>query len=379
MNDLLTNQELIERAFEHIDNGTTDLGSKTWTEPAENYRCEQRFNSEIEMMRRTAVPFCPSAKIPNKGDFHTRIAAGTPLLVVRGKHGEVHAFVNACRHRGMPVAEGSGTARAFVCPYHAWSYSLDGSLINISGDRGFPGVDKDCHGLLRVSAVEHGGLIFIKQKGEISPAELAVIPKFLDAQQTFLNEDTVTDQTNWKLIAETTMEGYHIKALHKNTFYPYGFDNTNIVELFGANSRLVFPFRRIKELRDIAPQDRRIDGMVTTVHNLFPNAVFSILSKHSSLTLFDPIAPNVTKLITYRVANLQADGSPFNQEEAGRDAEFVKGQGLVEDREAAIKIQQAVSSGQELEFTFGLFEKAVVHFHENLKLSLETFEADVQK
>ena len=121
---LLSEQAVIERVFNHIDNKTTDLGDTVWREPAEHYHSQQRFDAEIAMLKRLPVAFCPSAAMPDKGSYIARQAAGTPLLVVRGLDGTVRAFINACRHRGRQVAKGSGCSRAFVCTYHAWTYNL---------------------------------------------------------------------------------------------------------------------------------------------------------------------------------------------------------------------------------------------------------------
>ena len=367
MSKLLSDDQLIDQILDHIENKTTDMGTEVWREPTVNYVNQDRFDAEIALIKRSPVPFCPSTMLVDNGSYVARKAAGTPILVVRGKDGEIRAFINGCRHRGMPVASGTGCARAFVCPYHAWSYSLDGSLINIAGSHGFPDVDVNEHGLLQISAKEKGGLIYVQQEGDIDEDAFDEIPDFFNEKQAFVGQDNMIDKTNWKLIAETTMEGYHIKSLHKESFYPYGLDNTNVVELFGANSRVVFPFKRINKLREIEPSKRVIDGLVTSVYNLFPNTVVSILSKHSTLTIFEPIAPDRTEILIYRVANQQKNGSIVSLEDAKADADFVKGAGLDEDREAAVKIQETVNAGRNSHLTFGLFEKAIVHFHQNLE------------
>ena len=156
---LLDDQAVIERIFSHIDNSTTDLGDTVWTEPVDHYQSQERFDAEIALLKRLPVPYCPSAALPDKGSYIARKAAGTPLVVVRGLDGVVRAFINACRHRGMQVAKGSGCSRSFVCPYHAWTYNLEGNLKNIPGPEGFPGIDPEEHGLVQVSAVEKGGIV----------------------------------------------------------------------------------------------------------------------------------------------------------------------------------------------------------------------------
>lgn len=368
--NLLRSDELIDRILSHIDNKTTDLGSEVWREPAANYLTQERFEAELELIRSSPVPFCPSAMLTENGSYVARTAAGTPIVVVRGEDGKVRAFINACRHRGMTVASGTGCKRALVCPYHSWTYSLDGSLKNIPGKNGFPDVDLDTHGLVQVGAEEKGGIVYVNQKRAIHADDLAEFPDFFSPEQQFFEEEALTDQANWKLLAETTMEGYHIKGLHRTTFYPYGLDNINVVEDFGVHSRITFPFRRINDLREIERSERTIEGMVTSVYQLFPNVSVSILSKHTTVTIFEPLSPTSTQLLIYRVTNKRADGSATNLEEAKNDADFVKGSGFDEDREAAFGIQQSINAGTNFDLTFGLFEKSIVRFHKNLKEKL---------
>jgi hypothetical protein len=211
----------------------------------------------------------------------------------------------------------------------------------------------------------------VNQEAEIGENDLDDLPDFFSPEQQYFEQESVTDETNWKLIAETTMEGYHIKGLHKKSFYPYGLDNTNVVENFGPNSRVVFPFRRINDLREIEPHERHSDGLITTVYNLFPNTVVSILSKHSTLTIFEPISPNRTEILFYRVTNELKSGSTVSVEDAKYDADFVKGAGLDEDREAAVRIQETINAGKNTHLTFGLFESAIVNFHQSLEKKLK--------
>ncbi|PHQ69646.1 MAG: (2Fe-2S)-binding protein [Sneathiella sp.] len=370
MTILLDDGDVIDRIFSHMDEKTTDLGDDVWHEPTENYQSPERFATEIDLLRRLPVPFCPSAALPENGSFVARTAAGTPLVVVRGDDGVVRAFRNVCRHRGMAVAEGSGCARAFVCPYHAWTYGLDGRLKYIPGADGFPGLDPEEHGLVPVTAEERGGIIFVTQAAPLSTASLETIPELFSPEQRLFDQSELVDEANWKIIAETSMEGYHIKSLHNRTFYPYGLDNVNLVEIFGPNSRITFPFRRIEKLRSIPREKRRIDGMVTYVYQLFPNAHVSVLSNHSVLTILEPITPSRTRYVFYRMSNGNGDNPKNALAEARRDVEFVKDSGLQEDRDAACAIQEGLDSKANSHFTFGHFEKAIVHFHRMLRDTL---------
>lgn len=369
---LLNDDQAIDRIFTHIDNGTTDLGDTIWKEPVENYYSLERFNAEIALLRKLPIPYCPSAALPQNGSYIARNSSKTPLLVVRGEDGEVRAFINACRHRGMQVANGSGCKKkAFVCPYHAWTYSLEGKLKRIPGEDGFPDLNKDDHGLVEVSAIEKGGIVYVQQDGQIDINSLEKCLNYFTDDQEMFQHGEVTDKANWKLLTETLLEGYHIKSLHRDTFYPYGLDNINLVETFGPNSRVIFPFKRIEKLRDLQPNERKIKGTVTAVYHLFPNASVSLLSKHSNLTIMEPIAPNQVKLVTYLMTNPETKGSTATLEDARRDALFVNESGQDEDREAARAIQETVTAPANTHLTFGYFEKAIVNFHSHLSKHLD--------
>ena len=368
---LLDEQQTIDRIFTHIDEGTTDLGDTVWREPVENYHSQERFDAEIALLRRRPVPFCPSAGLPETGSYIARKAAGTPLVVVRGRDGKVRAFINACRHRGMQVAIGSGCSRAFVCPYHAWTYDLEGKLKAIRGPEAFPEVNIEDHGLTEVSAQEKGGIVYVMQEGKINSQMLENNLDYFTPEQEMFQEAEATNKANWKLITETLLEGYHIKSLHKTTFYPYGLDNVNLVETYGANARVTFPFRRIEKLRGIPSDERRADGMLTTVNHVFPNASISALSKHSNLTIMEPLSPNSTQMVIYLMTARLATENSISIEDAKRDAIFVNESGQDEDLAAACSIQETVTAQGNSHLTFGLFEKAIVNFHSNLTASLK--------
>ncbi len=166
MHSLADDPSVVQRILDHIDNRTTDRGAGVWHEAVENYRSETRFAAEIaQVLRRTPTPFCPSAALPDAGSYVARNAAGVPLIAVRDRDGVVRVFRNACRHRGMQLADGTGCKRVLVCPYHAWTYDLDGRLRGVPHEDGFPGLDKRSHGLVAVASFEDQGLVWVTQEG----------------------------------------------------------------------------------------------------------------------------------------------------------------------------------------------------------------------
>jgi phenylpropionate dioxygenase-like ring-hydroxylating dioxygenase large terminal subunit len=375
MSTLMNDQQVAQRILDHIERGTTDLGDEVWREPVENYRSSARFTAEINVVfHRTPTPFCPSAALPEPGAYLAREAAGTPLLAVRSSDGTARAFRNACRHRGMPLADGSGCAKAFVCTYHGWSYALDGTLQGIPHQHGFPGLNKATHGLVEVKATERNGLIFVTQdEPGIHDSTLEQAPELLAPEQRFLSARELEIAANWKILLEGFLEGYHIRTTHAETFFPYGFDNLNVIETFGRNNRVTFPFRRIAKLADLPPDERRVEGLLTYVYHLFPNVLVSVLSHHTVVVILEPLAVDRTKLVSYLLTN-RGSSAPEMREAVERDVTFVDQSGAAEDRAAAAAIQRGINSRANTVFTFGRFERAIVHFHRSLDAALEQTE-----
>jgi phenylpropionate dioxygenase-like ring-hydroxylating dioxygenase large terminal subunit len=370
MHSFMDDQAVAERILAHVRDGATDAGDELWLEPVENYRSEERYRRELTLLRQLPVPFCPSAALREPGAYVARQAAGIPILAVRGKDGKVRAFRNACRHRGTEVASGLGCAKAFVCPYHGWTYGLDGQLERVQHERGFPDIDKSAYGLVPVLAQERAGIVFITQSGqpnEQDPGE--GLPDLIAPDQDLIDTHDNEADFNWKVSLEGSIEGYHIRYGHPETFYPYGYDNLNVVEHSGRNSRVTFPFRRIEKLADVPAAERRIEGRVTYVYHLFPNALVTVLSHHTILVVLEPIAPGRTRNIAYSLAH--TGGDPVAAETAKRDAQFVTQAGAPEDRALAESIQRTMESGANEHFTFGHFESAIIHFHRNLYAALE--------
>ena len=369
MKPLLDDASVAQRVLDHIANGTTDTGETVWREPVANYRSPERLQSEIErVLRRTPTPFCPSAALPEVGSWVAREAAGTPIVAVRGSDGVVRAFRNACRHRGMALVEGSGCSRALTCRYHGWVYNLAGELRHIPHEAGFPGLDKAAHGLVPVTACEHLGLVFVTQD-EGGEGTLPGLDRLLAPDQRLFATAERDFDANWKILLESFIEGYHIKSTHPETFLPYGFDNLNVIDRFERHSRVTYPFRRIARLEAVPPAERRVDGLLTYVYHLFPNVLITVLSRHTSVLVLEPLSVDRTRQFSYTLTNGGGD-DPVALAEAERDAAFVGTTGLMEDRAVVHAIQRGLASRANDAFTFGLYESAIVHFHSNLAAAL---------
>ena len=367
--------ELLDHILNHIDNGTTDLGDEDWFEPVENYTSPLRFDAERRLMRRLPIPFCPVAALPNAGSYVARASAGVPLVVVRGLDGSIRAFRNACRHRGMQLADGSGCTKIFRCNYHGWAYRLDGRLEYVPHEHGFPDLDKNSNGLVPVHEVEiRSGLVFITQDEPVGLGALDSLPDLLAENQVLFDSSESVEDINWKLTAEGTLEGYHIKPTHPESFYPYGYDNLNVIETQGPNSRVCFPFRRIEKLRDAPRENLSLDRMVTLVHRIFPFTSINQLSQHCHVSFAEPESATRTRYFNYKFTLPKPNGSAATEEELARakkDAAFLSDTGNQEDAKVVSDIQAAMSSGANTHYRFGRFESAIHHLHSNLARYLE--------
>ncbi|GAC18041.1 aromatic ring-hydroxylating oxygenase subunit alpha [Paraglaciecola arctica] len=372
MKEYMSNAEVAERVLRHVRDGTTDQGDQIWREPVANYCSEQRFQNELALIKQSPIAICPSAALAKAGDFITQNVAGVPLIVVRGQDKKIRAFKNACRHRGTQLVSGSGCKKAFVCPYHGWVYRLDGRLQGIPHEQGFPGFEKSEHGLSEVKVFEKCGLVFVQQGGNSKTENLLEgLPVLLQQHHTIISKNEATIEANWKVYLESFIEGYHIKFAHPETFYPFGYDNLNIIEFCGPHARVTFPFRRMESLTDVTPSQRDVSGRLTYVYHLFPNVVVTLLSHHTNVIILEPVDINTTRTTLYQLTNQTIDGDQqVALEAAKRDMSFVAQTGALEDLALVRGIQKSINSGANDAFTFGYFEPAIVHFHQHLGAQL---------
>jgi phenylpropionate dioxygenase-like ring-hydroxylating dioxygenase large terminal subunit len=301
--------DIVRRILAHIDAGTTDQGD-AWREPVENYLSPARFTAELEMLRSFPSVYLPSAAIPNPGDHAERVTFGVPLFAVRGRDGRARVFRNACRHRGMALVEGPGCAHALVCRYHGWTYRLDGALSHVPHADAFPGLDMSARGLVEVDSREVDGLIVIgplqpRTSSQQADAAMAALAdgspwrdKLLPADRLFTVRPAVRAM-NWKVLVEQFLEGYHIRTTHKDTFYPIQYDDLNVIEAFGPNTRITFPYQNIERLRDRPESTWNVGRRVTYVYHLFPNVMVATFPNQVLVITIDPIDINHTTVTIY--------------------------------------------------------------------------------
>ena len=164
-------------------------------------------------------------QVAEPGSFFTCRAGHTPIVVVRDRAGELRAFVNVCRHRGHEVAHGCGQRETLQCPYHAWTYDLDGSLRAAPRSEREPGFDPSEWGLRPVLVDTWGPLVFVNPDREAAPLceTLGELPReaaehgidFAGLTYRGRSREWIVE-ANWKLVVENYLECYHCPVAHKS-------------------------------------------------------------------------------------------------------------------------------------------------------------------
>ena len=376
--DHATATSLIRRTLDHVAGGTTDMLPAGHTRAVSFYTDAAQFARERAVLfRRHPVAIGYSADVAKPGDFVTHDLSGVPLLAVRGRDGALRAFVNACRHRGTRVeweACGRGK-RAFVCPYHAWTYGDDGTLAHIPHEDGFAGLDRAARGLVPVRAAEHAGLVWAVPdaawRGDIV-APLAPLAAELDALGLATHVPYAPRRydvaANWKLVNDSSLDSYHIRHAHRNTIAPLFFDTMCVFDRFGANQRLFLAKRSIETLRDTDPAGWRIRDHGSPLYFFFPGTVVLLEPDHAQIAQMWPAAPDRT-IVTGATLIPEAPKSEKARAHWDKNVQIFWST-LAEDFALMESKQSTLGAGANTELVFGRFEHSAAWFHEAVDTAL---------
>lgn len=193
---------------------------KGYTLPRGLYVSDEAFAFDTQVMLKSVWLYaCTVAHVKNPGDYFVFELADNSIIIVRGRDNEVRAFWNSCRHRGAKIClEQRGRAPRLMCPYHQWTYGLDGQLLaarSMAED-----FDKSDHGLSPVALENVGGLIFICLNDDPPPI-VRVKDDIVDQIAMYdleklkvVVQDNYIEDANWKLVMENNRECYHCDAGH---------------------------------------------------------------------------------------------------------------------------------------------------------------------
>jgi len=381
--DLALGVPVIKRILGYIDNGSTAMAERPWRNDVAAYWEPEHLAAEMRILFRDYPLLMGfSCDWPKAGDWRTDDLAGIPILIARSRDGVLRAFLNVCRHRGAKVADGCGHGSAFTCPYHAWTYGLDGRLRGIPDERAFDGVRHERPALTALPIAERHGLVWVMPR-PAAPDEVELdIDRWLGglgeeiasygASGYHLYDKRLTSETmNWKLLVDTFHESYHVGFLHKDSLAPIIIPNVSDFEAFGDNHRLVFPRRKIERLRALPENEWDLMWNSATVYCLFPNALFVAQGDHLEVHRVFPVDGRPDRAIMETSFYIPKPISSAEEERHWKaNLDLLMNVVLGEDFPAGRTMQIGFRSGAQTHTVFGRNEPAMIHYHQSLRRAL---------
>jgi phenylpropionate dioxygenase-like ring-hydroxylating dioxygenase large terminal subunit len=329
------------------------------------------------------VPLClgHADQLSEPGSMLARDLFGLPLLLVRGRQGEINVLLNVCRHRGARIVAGEEEVcrkHALVCPYHNWTYDLSGALRGVPGADAFPNLDKSGRGLRRLPSEVRHGLIW----AILDPQQTAIdVGGFLGgidddlaamnlAPHRFYRQHACRRKTNWKLVMDAFQEFYHIKRLHARTIGPFFLDIKSAGEAVGPHLRVLVGREGLAEARALPPERWDLRRHATFTHMIFPNTVIVYHPDYTSHLGMFPTGPDET-LFVHTMFTPHAPQSDKERAHWDRSFELLDG-GVFNEEDLWIseQIQMGLASGANDSFVLGRFEHHLRRFHGRIEAML---------
>jgi phenylpropionate dioxygenase-like ring-hydroxylating dioxygenase large terminal subunit len=357
-------QGIIETILQHTEDNTTDMQPELMRNPVSTYTDPDLLAREIEtLFRKFPIILGHAQNLPEPGSYFTNDDLGLPILVTRNNDGVVKAFMNVCRHRGARLTdEPCGVAKTLSCPYHKWTYDLNGNLRGLPHASGFGDIDKKTLGLVELPAFERFGLIWVRPStGEEEldiDAWLAPMAEQLTSlgleNHVVYREWSLDRKMNWHLALEGFQESYHFCGAHEHTACSAYLDNQcSFIDKF-PHLRHSVPLPNIVDLKDKPKEEWEHRPYFLTQNYIFPCNYVQVQTDHIYIhsviptgvdtcifkcIMLIPEAPKTEKAERYWQKNYDVIRTVFN-----------------EDFEIGENIQKGLSTGANSEFLFGRYE-----------------------
>lgn len=366
--------------------GTDRVAGQLYTDP-------EIFEAEIEkIFYKTWIWVAHDSEIPEKGNFKKAMIGRQPVIVTRDRKGGVNVLLNRCRHRGASVCEpDKGKANGFTCPYHSWSYSLDGQLRGIPYPEGYEGVvEKKDMPLQKLRVESYAGMIFASFNPDVEPLEDFLgdaklwIDRFMKQGAGYpikvQGEHKFRFDGNWKIQLENTTDGYHFPIVHRSWMASVDAETADMLSFMtdenavthalgnGHSVAIMVPehvdldeddgtedlqerFSHIIEELSQTMEPAQVRRIVRSMHgagfnlNLFPNVAMSM----SFFRVLRPIAVNETE-IQHMALGLDGGPESVNRERLRIHEHFQGpfGFGTPDDSEAWDRVQRGAYANKEM-------------------------------
>ena len=359
--------QIIQTVLDYAATNETHMEPDILFNPVSHYTEADRLQNEIEVLfRKFPIIVGHVQQLSEEGSFFTFDDTGIPVLVTRTRDGSIKSFVNVCRHRGARVVtEPCGKANTFACPYHAWTYDLDGRLRGMRQPIGFEGLDKSDYGLVELPTFERFGLIWVRPTPSETEIDIDAWLAPMAEQLTSLNLGShvvyktwsLDRDMGWKIALEGFQESYHFCAAHKNTACSAYLDNQSVFIDQYPHVRHAVPLSQIAQLKDQDQDDWDYRANFMTQNYLFPCNFVQAMTDHVYIhtiiptgpgkcifkcQMLIPEAPQSEKAERYWEANYDVVRTVFNED-------FEIGEG----------IQRGFAAGVNQDFVIGRYETGI--------------------
>jgi phenylpropionate dioxygenase-like ring-hydroxylating dioxygenase large terminal subunit len=263
------------------------------------------------VFRRSWQLVCHLNDIPQPGDYHSLDLLDESLLTVRGEDGQVRSFHNVCRHRASRLLDGprGNCGARIACPYHRWTYALNGRLLAVPALKTYPGLELERHGLAPLEQEQFMGFVFVRlQPG--GPAVREMLAPYAGELAAYRLEELVPlgrvtlrpRAVNWKNVADNYSDGLHINVAHPGLTRlfgrGYGIEAGEWADkMWGAlldapsanwSERL---YQRFLPVVEHLPAERQ---RLWTYFKLWPNTAFDLYPDQVDFMQFLPVSPTQT-------------------------------------------------------------------------------------